>query len=109
MWEAVYWPVLIVVAGSMLVNIAALWAGRWGKASLLARLHFDAVSVWILIYLLRASELVTLEITGDPQLDRVSDGITIAVRVLLGFVLILTLVDLWKYGRMAFRLFARGR
>jgi len=45
-----------------------------------------------------------LETTGEVSFERVRAGTTVAVRVVLWFVFAMVLLELVKFGKMAFRL-----
>ena len=70
-------------------------------------LMLEIAAAAILIYLIRAPELVVLETTGEMPFESVRRGVTVGVRVGLWFGFAMVLSDLVSFGKMVFRLARR--
>ena len=106
-WSVVFWPVIVLLAGSGVLSSVMMWIGYWGSRTITLRLIIETAAAPILVYLIRAPELVVLETTGEMAFESVRLGVTVAVRVVLWISFAMVLFDLVKFGKMAFRL-ARG-
>ncbi len=103
-WNTVFWPVIVLLAGSGVLSSVMMWIGYWGSRTITLRLMIEIASAPILVYLIRAPELVVFETTGEMAFESVRPWITLAVRVVLWIVFVMLLFDVVKYGKMAFRL-----
>ena len=106
-WSVVFWPVIVLLVASGVLSSLMMWIGYWGRRTITLNLMIEIAAAAILVYLIRAPELVVLETIGDIPFESVRRGITVAVRVGLWFGFAMVLGDLVSFGKMAFRL-ARG-
>ncbi len=106
-WNVVFWPVIVLLAASGVLSSVMLWIGYWGRRTITLKLMIEIAAAAILVYLIRAPELVVLETTGEMPFESVRRGVTVAVRVGLWFGFAMVLSDLVSFGKMAFRLARR--
>ena len=98
---------IVLLAASGVLSSVMMWIGYWGRKTITLTFMLEVASAAILIYLIRAPELVVLEATGEVSFESVRPGITVAVRVALWFGFAMVLSDLVSFGKMAFRLARR--
>ncbi len=106
-WNVVFWPVIVLLAGSGVLSSVMMWIGYWGRKTIALTFMIEIASAAILVYLIRTPELVVLETTGEMPFESVRRGVTVAVRIGLWFGFAMVLSDLVSFGKMILRL-ARG-
>ena len=101
--DAVFWVVNIVLGGSLLLHGVMLVYTHWRPGLIAMEILFELATIGIMGYLLRFNNPVVV-VPVESSLDGVQTGINLGFDILIWFILVMTVVELIKHIRIAFRL-----
>ena len=103
-WDAVFWPVNIVLGGSLLLHGVMLMVTHWRPGLVAMEILIDLATIGIMGYLIRYPGPIRVDISADVPLDALQTGVTFGFQILAWFILVMAGVELIKHIRIAFRL-----
>ena len=100
-WAVFFWPVNLVFGTFFLLHTYLAVRGNWRGQTLALECFLDIVFVGLAVSLLTSGPLVELDSTASSDLQ---DMIQRTVMIVVGVFIAVTVWDLHKYGRLAWRL-----
>ena len=101
--DAVFWLVNIVLGGSLLLHGVMLIYTHWRPGLIAMEILLELATIGIMGYLLRFDNPVVV-VPVESSLDSVQTGINLGFDILIWFIMVMTVVELIKHVRIAFRL-----
>lgn len=108
-WDILFWPLNVILGGALLLHGAMMLRRHWTIIPAALKWVFDAAFLVVLVYLLRLSDPVLVNITGDVELERLRALITLGIKIVLWFLTVMTVYELFLDSRIILRVQRNAR